>query len=156
MRISCLSFHSTYVDPFYLGELSMPKEYTNPASLFDSLKYGFSQIVTSTSGRTVYLSGQTPFDVEENIIGTTRREQMQQSLRNIQLAVESVGGSLKDIVSLRIYMVDYKPDEEISEIVDSLKEFFPNAHPPATTWIGISALAVKGFLIEIEATAVLD
>ncbi len=155
--MSCLGFHSTYVvGSFSLGKSSMSKEYINPASLFASLKYGFSQIVTSTSGRTVYLSGQTPFNTEEQIIGTTRREQMRQSLGNIQSAMEAVGGSLKDIVSLRIYMVDYKPDEEINGIVDSLKEFFPNDHPPATTWVGISSLAVKGFLIEIEAIAVLE
>lgn len=134
----------------------MSKEYINPPSLFPSLKYGFSQIVASTSGRTVYFSGQTPFDANEQIIGTTRREQMRQSLRNIQSAVEAAGGTLKDLVSLRIYLVDYKPDAEINEIVDGLKEFFPEDYSPATTWIGISSLAVKGFLIEIEATAVLE
>lgn len=134
----------------------MSQDYINPASLFPSLKYGFSQIVTSQGGRTVYLSGQTPWNAKEQIVGTTRREQMRQSLKNIQSAMEAVGGSLKDIVSLRIYMVDYKPDEEINVIVNSLKEFFPDGNPPATTWIGISSLAVKDYLIEIEATAVLE
>lgn len=134
----------------------MSKEYINPAALFSSLKYGFSQIVTSVGGRTVYLSGQTPFNAEEQIVGTTRSEQMRQALRNIQSAMEAVDGSLKDIVSLRIYMVDYKPDEEINVIVDGLKEFFADGNPPATTWIGISSLAIKDFLIEIEAMAVLE
>jgi enamine deaminase RidA (YjgF/YER057c/UK114 family) len=36
-----------------------------------------------------------------------------------------------------------------------LKEFFPQ-NPPASTWIGVSTLAVPEFLIEIEATAVVD
>lgn len=134
----------------------MSKEYVNPASLFSGLNYGFSQIVTSVGGRTVYLSGQTPFNAEEQIVGTTRQEQMRQALRNIQSAMEAIGGSLKDIVSLRIYMVDYDPDKEINVIADGLKEFFADGNPPATTWIGISSLAVKGFLIEIEATAVLE
>ena len=133
----------------------MPKEHLNPESLFPSLKYGFSQIVCSQGGRTVYISGQTPWNAQEKIVGMNRREQMRQSLRNIQAAIEAVGGVLKDIVSLRIYMVDYKPDQEIDVIVDGLKEFFPN-EPPATTWIGISSLAVKDYLIEIEATAVLE
>ncbi len=104
----------------------------------------------------MYLSGQTPWNAKEQIVGTTRREQMRQSLKNIQSAMEAVGGSLKDVVSLRIYMVDYKPDEEINVIVNSLKEFFPDGNPPATTWIGICSLAVKDYLIEIEATAVLE
>lgn len=133
----------------------MPKEYINPKTLFPSLKYGFSQIVTSQGGRTIYLSGQTPWNVEEKIIGTTRQEQARQSLKNLQMAIEAVGGTLKDIVSLRIYMVDYQPEVDAEAIANELKAFFPE-NPPATTWIGISALAVKDFLIEIEATAVLE
>lgn len=134
----------------------MSKECVNPASLFSGLKYGFSQIVTIDGGRTVYLSGQPPSDPQEQIVGTTRSEQMRQSLRNIQLAIKAIGGSLQDIVSLRIYMVDYDPDKEINVIADGLKKFFADGNPPATTWIGISSLAVKGWLIEIEAIAVLE
>jgi enamine deaminase RidA (YjgF/YER057c/UK114 family) len=37
-----------------------------------------------------------------------------------------------------------------------LREFFSPENPPTSTWIGVSALAVPEFLIEIEATAVLD
>ncbi len=134
----------------------MPKEHINPSSLFPSVKFGFSQIVTTQGGRTVYLSGQTPFNAEEKVVGTNLREQMQQCLRNVKTALESVGGSLKDVVSLRIYMVNYDPDTEVNAIAKGLKEFFPGDYPPATTWIGVSSLAVKDFLIEIEATAVLE
>lgn len=134
----------------------MPKEHINPSSLFSSVKFGFSQIVATHSGRTIYLSGQTPYDAEERIIGANRREQMQQCLRNVKTALETVGGSLRDVVSLRIYMVKYDPDTDGGVIAEVLKEFFPGDHPPATTWIGISSLAVKEFLIEIEAVAVLE
>jgi 2-iminobutanoate/2-iminopropanoate deaminase len=134
----------------------MPKEYINPSSLFSSVKYGFSQIVTSQGGRTVYLSGQAAYDAEEQVIGTNRQEQMRQCLKNIQTALETVGGSINDVVSLRLYMVDYNPDEDGNVITEGLKEFFPGDNPPATTWIGISSLAVKEFLIEIEAIAVLE
>lgn len=134
----------------------MSKECVNPTSLFSSSKYGFSQIVTSVGRQTVYLSGQTSFNAQEQIVGTTRSEQMRQCLSNIQSAMEAIGGSLRDIVSLRIYMVDYDPDKEIDVIVNGLKEFFANDNPPTTTWIGISSLAVKDFLIEIEAIAVLE
>ncbi|WNN89406.1 RidA family protein [Gloeocapsopsis dulcis] len=132
----------------------MSKQYINPAPLFASLKFGFSQIVTVQGGRTVYLSGQTPFNAEEKVVGVNRREQMQQCLKNVKTALEAVGGSLSDVVSLRIYMVNYNPDAEVNAIAQGLKEFFPGEHPPATTWIGISSLALKEFLIEIEAVAV--
>ncbi|WP_186375791.1 RidA family protein [Hyella patelloides] len=124
--------------------------------MFPSIKFGFSQIVTTQGGRTVYLSGQAPFNAEEKVVGTNRREQMQQCLKNVKTALEAVGGSLKDVVALRIYLVNYNPDTEGNTITEVLKEFFPGDHPPTTTWIGISTLAVKDFLIEIEATAVLE
>jgi enamine deaminase RidA (YjgF/YER057c/UK114 family) len=134
----------------------MPKEYINPGSLFPSVKFGFSQVVTTQGGRTVYLSGQTPFNAEEKVVGTNRREQMQQCLRNIRTALEAVGGLIDDVVALRIYLVNYNPDTEANTIAEVLKEFFPSDRLPTTTWIGISTLAVKDFLIEIEATAVLE
>ena len=67
----------------------------------------------------------------------------------------AAGGTLKDIVSLRIYVVDYQA-ECGTAIGIALRECFSTQNPPASTWIGVSALADPEFLIEIEATAVLD
>jgi len=124
----------------------MPKEYTNPDSLFRSLEYGFSQIVAANGGKTVYISGQTAWDAQRQIIGgTDLAQQARQALRNVQAAVEAVGG----------YIVNYRP-EQADAVGGALREFFPREERPASTWIGVSALAVSDFLIEIEATAVLE
>ncbi|PYI75791.1 MAG: hypothetical protein DMF04_09530 [Verrucomicrobia bacterium] len=82
-------------------------------------------------------------------------QQARQALRNVQTAIEAAGGTLADIVALRIYMVNYKP-EQADAVVSALREFFPEDGRPASTWIGVSTLAVSNFLIEIEATAVLE
>jgi enamine deaminase RidA (YjgF/YER057c/UK114 family) len=76
-------------------------------------------------------------------------------LRNVRTAIEAAGGTLADIVSVRIYVVDYRP-EQAESIAGALREFFPDARRPASTWIGVAALAVPDFLIEIEATGVLE
>jgi 2-iminobutanoate/2-iminopropanoate deaminase len=47
----------------------MPKEYLNPMELFPSLQYGFSQVVTSTGGKWIFLSGQVGHDEREHIVG---------------------------------------------------------------------------------------
>lgn len=134
----------------------MPKEYVNPDTLFPSLQHGFSQIVIASGGKTIYISGQTAWDSQKQIGGETGlAEQARRALRNLQTAVEAVGGTLSDVVALRIYIVDYKP-EEASAIGNALREFFPVERRPASTWIGVSALADPDFLIEIEATAVLE
>jgi enamine deaminase RidA (YjgF/YER057c/UK114 family) len=134
----------------------MPKEYLNPNSLFSSLPHGFSQVVIATGRKMVFISGQTAWDVRKNIVGgDSVLEQARQAFRNLEAAMKAAGGTLKDIVALRIYVVDYQA-ESGTAVGIALREFFSPENPPASTWIGVSALAVPEFLIEIEATAVLD
>lgn len=134
----------------------MPKEHINPNTLFPSLPIGFSQVVTSRGGKTIYISGQTAWDAEKRIVGGMNLgEQAKQALRNLRSAVEAAGGTMADIVRIRIYVVNYKTGDAAS-VGEALKECFPEARPPASTWIGVSSLAVEDFLIEIEATAVVE
>jgi 2-iminobutanoate/2-iminopropanoate deaminase len=134
----------------------MPKDYINPDSLFPSLSYGFSQVVVASGKKMVFISGQTAWDAGKNLVGgDSVLEQARQALRNLETAIAAAGGTLKDIVALRIYIVDYQA-ESGTAVGTALREFFSPQKPPASTWIGVSALAVPEFLIEIEATAVLD
>ena len=133
----------------------MPKEYINPDNLFPSLPHGFSQIVVASGKRMVFISGQTAWDERKNIVGgDSVLEQARQAFRNLEKAMEAAGGTLKDVVALRIYVVDYQA-ESGTAVGTALREFF-SGNPPASTWIGVSALADPELLVEIEATAVLD
>jgi len=137
-------------------EKNMPKQYINPDSLFPSVQHGFSQIVKSRGGTTVFISGQTAWDADKRLVGGMNLvEQARQALRNVRIAVEEAGGKLTDVVSIRIYVVNYKR-EDAGPISELFTEFFPGEHPPASTWIGVSSLAVEDFLIEIEAIAVIE
>lgn len=132
------------------------KEYLNPDELFPSLPYGFSQVVTSQGGKLVFMSGQVAWDADMRLLGgMDLQAQAMHSLRNVERAVQAAGGSLQDVVSLRIYIVDYKLDESES-IQAALKTIFPTHRAPASTWIGVRALAHPDFLVEIEATAVIE
>ena len=134
----------------------MPKECINPNNLFPSLPHGFSQIVVASGKKMVFISGQTAWDESKNIAGRDSvLEQARQAFRNLEKAMEAVGGTLKDVVALRIYVVDYQA-ESGTAVGTALRECFSSENPPASTWIGVAALADPEFLIEIEATAVLD
>jgi len=134
----------------------MPKEYINPDSLFPSLPHGFSQAVMASGRKMVFISGQTAWDERKNVVGGDNLlGQTRQALRNVKTAIEASGGSLNDLVSLRIYIVNYQA-ESARAVGRALREFFSSQNSPASTWIGVSALADPEFLIEIEATAVLD
>lgn len=131
----------------------MSKTSLNPRTLFNSLQYGFSQIVVAEGQRTVYFSGQVAWDENQNIVGKNDlRAQVWQSLRNVETAVTTAGATLSDIVALRIYIVQSWMDKT-APVSEGLKAFFPN-DPPATTWIGVFGLARPEFLIEVEGTAV--
>jgi 2-iminobutanoate/2-iminopropanoate deaminase len=132
----------------------MPKVHVNPASLFPSVEHGFSQVVIASGAKTVFISGQTAWDASKQIVGRSLGEQARQALRNVKAAVEAASGTLGDIVALRIYMVHHG-ERDIEAVGSALREMF-TTNPPASTWIGVSCLAVSEFLIEIEATAVLE
>jgi enamine deaminase RidA (YjgF/YER057c/UK114 family) len=134
----------------------MAKDYINPPSLFSSIQHGFSQAVAASGRRTLYVSGQTAWDADKRLVGGANlAAQARQAFQNVQTAVEAAGGTLTDVVSLRIYIVSYTPDK--SEAVGrALREAFAGPAKPAATWIGVTSLADPGFLIEVEATAVLD
>lgn len=134
----------------------MAKKSINPNSLFPSLEYGFSQIVVAQGSRTIYFSGQVAWNEEREIVGEGGlRAQVFQSFENLNTAAAVAGGSLEDIVALRIYILESQmADSEC--VTEGLKSFFSGDQPPAATWIGVTSLARPEFLIEIEATAVLD
>ena len=134
----------------------MPKEHINPDTLFPSVPHGFSQVIATRGGKTLYISGQTAWDGEKRLVGgNSLAKQAKQALQNVRHAVEAAGGSLADVVALRLYVVNYRL-ADANSLGGVLREFFPGVHPPTSTWIGVSSLAVEDFLIEIEAVAVVE
>ena len=132
----------------------MPNEYINPNDLFSSVPFGFSQVVVTTGTKTIYVSGQTARDAQQNSVSGLAGQTVQ-ALRNVETALASAGAALSDVAALRIYIVNYQI-EQASVISGTLKQFFPADRLPASTWIGVAALASPEFLIEIEATAVME
>jgi len=134
----------------------MSKTYLNPQALFPSQQYGFSQGVATLGKTTVYVSGQVGWNAVQQITGRADLGvQTRQALENIELAVAAAGGRRTDIVSLRLYIVG-DHIHNARAVREALLSFFPAENLPTSTWIGVSALASKDFLIEIEAVAVLE
>jgi enamine deaminase RidA (YjgF/YER057c/UK114 family) len=102
------------------------------------------------------VSGQVAWNAAQQITDPADLgAQTRQALENIEIAVEAAGGTRTDIVSLRLYIVGDHINNARS-VRGALLGFFPAENLPTSTWIGVSALASKDFLIEIEAVAVLE
>lgn len=133
----------------------MTKTRINPAGLFPSERYGFSQIVVAQGGKTVYLSGQVGCDEQLRMVDLQDLgAQARKALENVETALQAAGGTRDDVVSLRIYIVGENM-KDTTAVTAALSGFFHPERLPATSWIGVATLARPEFLIEIEAIAVL-
>jgi enamine deaminase RidA (YjgF/YER057c/UK114 family) len=116
----------------------------------------YSQVVVASGKRTVYAAGQIAVDASGALVGgNDLGAQTTQAMRNLGLALAAAGASYADIVKLTTYVVNYKPENRAT-IGAARSAFFTNGNPPASTLVGVSALAMPEWLIEIEAVAVLD
>jgi len=117
---------------------------------------GFSQVVAAAGGRTIYTAGQVSIDERGNLVGADDlAAQTEQAMRNVGLALAAAGADIADIVKITTYVVNYKPEHR-AIIGRARRPFFAKGPPPASTLVGVSALALPEWLVEIEAVAVVD
>jgi 2-iminobutanoate/2-iminopropanoate deaminase len=131
----------------------MQRNVINPASVFNSLQYGFSQAIEVPVGRRILLSDQVGVDAQERTVGPGMAEQVATSLDNIEKILAEVGGDLSHVVMLRLYIVESARDQQ-EPIAEALRERFPH-NPPPSSWIIVSGLSLPQWLIEVEAEAVI-
>ena len=131
----------------------MSRQSIQPDKLFDSSPYGFSQVVACSGQSLVYCAGQTANDKDLNFLGAgDLKVQLEASLENVRIALAAAGAEPRDVVSIRTYIVDYTP-EYLDIISPVMNDFFVD-NLPASTLVGVQALALPHFMCEIEATAV--
>ncbi|MGL4236410.1 RidA family protein [Tabrizicola sp.] len=128
-------------------------EKLNPPSLPDAGPLGYSQVVTATQGKMVFVSGQVAVSTDGTPVPPDLADQLSIVLRNLVNALEAAGAAPKNVVSLRIYVVDLDP-ERIPSLMAPVAALF-EGQAPALTGIGVSALASPEFKLEIEAVAVI-
>jgi enamine deaminase RidA (YjgF/YER057c/UK114 family) len=132
----------------------MSRQSIQPDKLFDSSPYGFAQVVACSGQRLVYCAGQTANDKDLNFLGAgDLKVQLEASLENVRIALAAAGAEPRDVVSIRTYIVDYTP-EYLDIISPVMNDFFVD-NLPASTLVGVQALALPHFMCEIEAIAVL-
>jgi enamine deaminase RidA (YjgF/YER057c/UK114 family) len=116
----------------------------------------FSQVVVASGTRTIYTAGQVSIDDRGVLVGADDlAAQTAQAMRNVGLALAAAHAGYADIVKITTYVVNYKPEHR-TIISKARAPFFASGTPPASTLVGVAALALPEWLVEIEAVAVLD
>jgi len=99
-------------------------------------------------GEVLYMSGCGPLDADLNLIGGDDvAAQARQTLLNMQRVLKAAGAGFADVLKVTVYLTDVNDREAINPV---RQEFFGAARP-ASTLIGVAALAIPGMKIEIEA-----
>lgn len=131
----------------------MTNECINPETLYATVPMGYSHAVRSERSVTIHCSGQIAWDNNNQLVGEGDiASQAQQVLENLKSVLTDAGAEVKDVVRLRTYVVNLDPSL-LEPIGKAIADFYEGATPAANTLIGVQALALPEFLIEIEATA---
>ena len=113
----------------------------NPGTLPDAGAAGYSQISIAEPGRIAFISGQVAWNRDGTPAPATLSE---------QAALEAVGATAKDLLMVRIYLVDLN-DERLGQLWPHLHVLF-DGEQPSLTGIGVAALAAPDLQLEIEMT----
>jgi len=112
---------------------------------------GYSRAVKV--GNTIEVTGTVSVDDNSNLIGGNNAyEQTKFIIQKIEKVLQRAGASLKDVVRTRMFVTDISRWEEYGK---AHGEFFKDIKP-CTTMVEVSKLISPEYLIEIEATAVIE
>jgi enamine deaminase RidA (YjgF/YER057c/UK114 family) len=105
------------------------------------------------AGNLVFLSGTTATDDKGRIVGVGDiAAQTRQIYRKFEALLQTVGGSLADIVETTDYVLTLDGYDRTAEV---RRELFKGPPWPAATGVVVNGLVRKDALIEIKAIAVL-
>jgi enamine deaminase RidA (YjgF/YER057c/UK114 family) len=115
----------------------------------------YTHVVVTSPGRLVFIAGQIARDKQGNLVGKgDLHAQTVQVFENLKAALAAAGATFNDVVKINWYIRDYKP-ESLAALREVRAMYVNKDNPPASTLIGVAALAQEDYLIEVEAVAAL-
>jgi 2-iminobutanoate/2-iminopropanoate deaminase len=119
-----------------------------PAVFCDAVKVQLKECVM------LFISGKVGMKADHTLAGRTMREQTQQTLENIREILAREGGTMDDIVRVRVYVTQVDA-LSLRDIHDVRSKFWTEGKYPASTLVRVDQLIRDGALIEIDADAVI-
>ena len=131
----------------------MTLELNNPSELHTPQSY--THVVAATGSRLVFVAGQAADDVDGNLVARGDLSgQAHQAFANVGRALAAAGARPDQVTRITIYVVDHRP--EYLPIISEARIAVFGDHKPADTLLGVQTLAEPGYLIEVDAIAVVD
>jgi len=125
-------------------------KYINPEGLAANPRY--THVIETPPATLVFVSGQVGNDSTGKIVSSDFRAQAKQVFENIKLALAAERLGPDDMISINTFMMDMP--QNIAAYREVREQFFAGAkHPPTSTTVGVSALAIPGALLEVDVVA---
>ena len=111
------------------------------------------QAVVTSGGRTVWMRGQCPQNLDDakDINSHSPEEQTHKVMQNIRQLIEEAGGNMAHLVKVVVYVTDVRHREAVYR---TMGEYIQGVYPVSTGLV-VQALARPNWLVEIDATAVI-
>jgi enamine deaminase RidA (YjgF/YER057c/UK114 family) len=116
------------------------------------------QVADTQGSHTVYLAGQVSWDTEGKLVGHDDvAAQAERCYLNIAAALDAVGATAADLAKVTVYIVDLDEAKAGQFVVgrDRAAATLGVEFQQPSTWIGVTSLAAPGYLVEVDAVAVL-
>lgn len=130
------------------------EEYNTDAVYNTKETYGYSQIIESSGGTTLYISGMTPWDKNLSLPDKTLVGQVDHAFGNLKKLLASKSLTFDCLVSLRCYIAQENYYAQMEEALKVVHKYFSRDIKCAFTLIGVTGLAQPEQLVEIEAIAI--
>jgi enamine deaminase RidA (YjgF/YER057c/UK114 family) len=128
-------------------ELINPEELPTPAT--------YTHVVAATGGLLVFVAGQVADDAQGDLVGPgDLAVQARRAFANLGRCLAAAGAEPQEVTKITIYVVHHRP-EYLPDISEARIAVFGD-HKPADTLVGVETLAEPGYLIEVDAIAVVD
>ena len=125
--------------------------FLNPPTL--PQPFGYTHVVETCNGRTVYISGQVALDSAGNLVGVDDlHAQTTQVFKNLDAALAAVGATFQHVVKLTSFLLDISQIAIVRAIRD---QYVNTQQPPASSAVEVRRLFRDDLLLEIEAIAVI-
>ena len=114
---------------------------------------GYSQAVTTTGGRTIWLAGQVAIeDGNGRSLAGDFDGQVREVFARLGRTLEEAGSKLSDMVTMTVFITDARLGDRFTQL---RCEIFGDDFP-ASALITVAGLARPGMLVEVQGVAVAD
>ena len=131
----------------------MTLELINPDGLATPESY--THVASATGSRLIFVAGQLSEDADGDLVGRGDfAAQARQAFANVGRCLDAAGARPDQVARITIYVVGHRP-ECLPDISAARIAVFGDHRPPDTL-LGVETLFEPGYLIEVDAVAVVD